>query len=905
MTDPFLQLVAQDLRRRKVDFAHTTVVFPNKRAALFFIEYLAVDEKAVWAPRFCSIGELFSALSPLTAADPIETICRMYRIYADLAQTSEPLDLFYGWGERLLSDFEQVDKAMADAERLFVNVKDYNAIDFGNFLSDEQRTAIEQAFTTAHASPPEGIRERYFAFWNLLLPLYNQLNAALKQDGKAYEGAIFREVAERLSAGEDLAGTDSDLYVFVGFNALDKVEEVLFKHFQQAGRALFYWDYDRFYLDDTAEAGRFLRQNLRQFPNALAEDCFDNFHDKDFCFVAAQTENEQAAYATQWLNKHLTDEPKRTAIVLCDEQLLEPTLHALPPSVAEANITKGFPLTHTSAYSLMESFFEAEAAKAETAARSSKSATPPTDTGALLAQLSAAIQAAAQQADATAEAAGATPSDNDRFRQLSVEAFFQSYTIIERLRGLVESGMLTVTPPTLHRLIRRLAAQASIPFHGEPVAGLQLMGILETRNLDFENILLLSTNEGIMPASGIELSFIPFAIRRAFGLPSTTHRSAVYAYYFFRLLQRARHVTFTYNATPDGLRGGEMSRFMMQLLVSGRFRIRQEALNAPRLLPQPTPIEVARPADLFERLNPVRDGQQVALSPSSINKYIDCPLQFYYHRVARLTPHEDTDAALDNRIFGNVFHQLAEDFYKPFEGKGKIDPQRLAYYHEHPERLNPLIEEAFAKNNVPYRLVDATIVRNLFRRMLAYDYRLADLEIVRLECDVDISLPLKINGTVRPFNVGGRIDRLDIARTPSGLRTLRVVDYKTGTKEQKANKMEDLFIPKKSRPYYIFQTFLYALAVQDKVREFTGEDLPVSTVLFHIPLINDAYDPWIPFAKERVYDFGPLASDFREQSIELLQRMMDTPTFRQTDDLNVCAHCDFQQLCERNVKSDY
>lgn len=408
-----------------------------------------------------------------------------------------------------------------------------------------------------------------------------------------------------------------------------------------------------------------------------------------------------------------------------------------------------------------------------------------------------------------------------------------------------------------------------------------------------------------MPASGIELSFIPFAIRRAFGLPSTTHRSAVYAYYFFRLLQRARHVTFTYNATPDGLRGGEMSRFMMQLLVSGRFRIRQEALNAPRLLPQPTPIEVARPADLFERLNPVRGGQQVPLSPSSINKYIDCPLQFYYHRVARLTPHEDTDAALDNRIFGNVFHQLAEDFYKPFEGKGKIDPQRLAYYHEHPERLNPLIEEAFAKNNAPYCLVDATIVRNLFRRMLAYDYRLADLEIVRLECDVDISLPLKIDGTVRPFNVGGRIDRLDIARTPSGLRTLRVVDYKTGTKEQKANKMEDIFIPKKSRPYYIFQTFLYALAVQDKVREFTGEDLPVSTVLFHIPLINDAYDPWIPFAKERVYDFGPLAADFREQSIELLQRMMDTPTFRQTDDLNVCAHCDFQQLCERNVKSDY
>ena len=211
MTDPFLQLVAQDLRRRKVDFAHTTVVFPNKRAALFFIEYLAVDEKAVWAPRFCTIGELFSAFSPLTAADPIETICRMYRIYADLAQTSEPLDLFYGWGERLLSDFEQVDKAMADAERLFVNVKDYNAIDFGNFLSDEQRAAIEQAFTTAHASPPEGIRERYFAFWNLLLPLYNQLNAALKQDGKAYEGAIFREVAERLSAGEDLDGTDSDL----------------------------------------------------------------------------------------------------------------------------------------------------------------------------------------------------------------------------------------------------------------------------------------------------------------------------------------------------------------------------------------------------------------------------------------------------------------------------------------------------------------------------------------------------------------------------------------------------------------------------------------------------------------------------------------------------------------------
>ena len=300
---PFLKAVARDLRSKwGDDMSRLTVVFPNKRAGLFFNEYL-VDERAaspVWAPRYATISQLFTSLSTLTVDDPIETVCRIYKLYVGLTGSNETLDFFYGWGEKLLSDFDDVDKNMADAHALFQNISEIKELESTDYLTPEQRQALGTFFKDFSETDNSRIRQSFLSLWNNMYPIYRSLNEELSREGKAYEGALYRDVVDRLERGVLKTDAGVDSYVFVGFNVLDKVEERLFRHLQQEGKALFYWDYDCFYAGagTTFEAGMFLRKNLAAFPNELPPSHFDNLlKDKEINFYSAATENIQARFA--------------------------------------------------------------------------------------------------------------------------------------------------------------------------------------------------------------------------------------------------------------------------------------------------------------------------------------------------------------------------------------------------------------------------------------------------------------------------------------------------------------------------------------------------------------------------------------------------------------------------------
>ena len=882
----FLKLVADDLRAKLGnDLSRTVVVFPNKRASLFFNEHLVPldaneNDVPIWSPRYQTISELFRFLSPLAVADPIETICRIYDIYVELTQSKESLDFFYGWGERLLADFDDVDKNMADAPRLFRNLKEIKDLENSEFVSDEQEAVLRDFFRDFSLHDNSYIREKFLELWNQMLPIYQRINSDLRKEGLAYEGALYRGVLEGLENGTISFSDDADRYVFVGFNVLDQVEEHLFAYLKNRGKALFYWDYDNSYAGEGTnfEAGVFLRNNLEKFPNELPARYFNNLEkDKDFEFVSAPTENAQARAVTPWLRQHLTADEKRTAVVLCNEALLQPVLHALPPEVHEANITKGFPLTHTPAFTMVED---------ELDGLSDACFSTPREQLQLLIQFGTKIHKAALE----------LPKEGEELYKkvehtLYSESYFQVYTILNRFKQLIEEGKLRVTLTTLRRLIRQVMKQTSIPFHGEPAVGLQVMGVLETRNLDFENILMLSVNEGTLPKKATDNSFIPYSLRTEFGLTTSRHKTAVFAYYFYRLIQRAKHVRMIYNCSSEGMVKGEMSRFMTQLLIETHIPIRHLALTSNQDTLNRIPQPVKKPENLA--------GKLTKLSPSAINTYIRCQVQFYFQYIARLKEPDPPANVIEANTFGTIFHRAAELIYQKADQnseKGRLitmDFLQKFLAKGGGELLMQYVILAFKDCKIDYNEIVATVVKTYLTQLIRHDIRLVPFEVVGTEKKTSLDLTVPYGDQQLTVSLFGEIDRLDKVNI-NGLTTLRVVDYKTGGKPESAKDMEQLFTPSQRHPHYVLQTFLYSLTLGKQPH-------PIAPALFFVhQAANDDYDPYLELGKEKVMDFNQIASEFKEGVVKLVQEILDTEKkFVPTNVEQFCVSCPFQTLCYR------
>lgn len=878
----FLKLVADDLRRKLGDdLSRTVVVFPNKRASLFFNEYLVPlnareDTPPIWSPRYQTISELFRSLSPLAVADPIETICQIYAVYVELTHSKESLDFFYGWGERLLADFDDVDKNMADVPRLFRNLKEIKELENSEFVNEEQEAVLRDFFRDFSLQNNSYIRSKFLELWNQMLPIYRRVNKVLAAEGLAYEGALYRRVVEQLTTGEVQLPETVDRYVFVGFNVLDRVEESFFTWLKEQGKAMFYWDYDNSYAGEGTnfEAGVFLRNNLEKFPNELPASCFSNLlRDKELEFVSAPTENAQARAVTPWLNTHLTADEKRTAIVLCNEALLQPVLHALPPEVREANITKGFPLTHTPAFSWMESQWDT--------LRDDTCATPEKQVAALK-KLGEDIHGQALL----------LPQPGDQhYREvehvLYSEAYFQVYTIVNRFLQLIETGKLQVTLTTLRRLMRQVMKQTSIPFHGEPAVGLQVMGVLETRNLDFDNILMLSVNEGTLPKKATDNSFIPYNLRTEFGLTTSRHKTAVFAYYFYRLIQRAKHVRMIYNCSSEGMVKGEMSRFMTQLLIETPLPIRHFALTSEQATLHKMPTAIPKPERLADSLK--------RLSPSAINTYLRCQMQFYFRYVARLKEPATPSNVIEANTFGTIFHRAAELVYlkkDPTQKQGRlITKDFLLKTKDNPLALNNYVVQAFKDSETDYNDIVASVVKSYLKQLLERDSQLAPFEVVDTEKDTETTLSVPNGEQQVDVRLIGQIDRLDKV-TVDGVTTLRVVDYKTGGNTEKAKDMEQLFTPDEKHPHYILQTFLYALTLEKQSH-------PIAPALFFVhKAAKEDYDPYLELGGEKVMDFNLIAGEFKERLIQLMAEMIDpNRKFEPTATEKFCDSCPFHALC--------
>lgn len=948
---PFLQLVAHDLYTKiGNDLSRTVLVFPNKRANLFFNEYLAEEsDQPIWSPAAMSISDLLQKLSVQKAGDPIRLVCELYKVFKEETGSRETLDDFYFWGELLISDFDDVDKNMVDADKLFSNLQDLkNLMDDYEFLDEEQEEAIRQFFQNFSIERRTELKEKFISLWDKLGIIYHRYRENLAELSIAYEGMLYRNVIEQL----DTDRLKYDKYVFVGFNVLNKVEKEFFQKLQKAGKAMFYWDYDLFYTQRISkhEAGEFIKRNLIDFPNELPESYFDIFRKpKKIRYISASTENAQARFLFSQTAQMGSE--KENAIVLCNEALLLPVLHSIPQDVQNVNITMGFPLAQTPVYSFINAAMELQTnGYRPDTGRFTYEAVSKILKHPYTRQLSDHATRLERELTKTNRFYPLpselkkddfltilfTPQSNirelcdyllrliksisilyrkegeydDIFNQLYRESIFQSHLKINRLYSLIESGELSVRTDTLKRLITKVLTASNIPFHGEPAIGLQIMGVLETRNLDFRNLIMLSLNEGQLPKAGGESSFIPYNLRKAFGMTTIEHKNAVYAYYFYRLIQRAENITLLYNTSSDGLNRGEESRFMLQLLVEGPHEITREYLEAGQSPQNTLEIQIEKTPEILRRLYRAYDTAQpesVILSPSALNTYLDCRLRFYYRYVAGLKTPDEVSAEIDSALFGTIFHLSAQLAYTDLTANGKmIQREDLERLLRDEIKLQGYVDQAFkqelfkvAPEEKPeyngVQLINSKVIVSYLKQLLRNDLQYTPFEMVAMEKKVSEKITIQTALGPLTLRLGGTIDRMDAKEG-----TLRIVDYKTGGSPKIPANIEQLFTPSETRPNYIFQTFLYAAIMSRK------QPLMVAPALLYIHrAASESYSPVIEMGEPRkpkipVNNFAFFEDEFRERLQTLLEEIFsEEEPFTQTEDTKKCSYCDFKAICKR------
>ncbi|MDE6374316.1 MAG: PD-(D/E)XK nuclease family protein, partial [Alistipes sp.] len=709
----FLEEVARDLHARYgEELSERTVLFPSRRARLFFTDALSrIVGRPVWQPAWSTIDELTEEISELRTGDRLRLIAELYKIYSQFHK--ESFDRFYFWGEMLLADFDTIDKYRIDAAQLFRNLSDLKEIEADiSYLTPEQLEIIRNFWSSL--GPEADLSEekrKFLEIWKTLGPIYESYRRRLQKLGIAYGGMVQRVAADRIERGE-YAFPEPRRYVVAGFNALSECEKILFRFLATNAETDFYWDYDTYYKDHAEqEAGMFVRRNVELFPPRPGISHDNMSRPKELTVVSAVSNAVQCKYAAEILREYARSGPldKRTAVVLTDENLLLPLLYALPEEVGKVNVTMGSPHKQSLAYTFVERlvalqahgrakgertlFYHVDAAGllshpyvsgsdekltrelAEEIVRERRISVDAAWLGRndLLRRIFRPARTWQELSDWLSEVIGAVariPYAGDDARR-RIEFLAMLAEGIAKLRNSLESCDIAVEIDVYVSLLRRYLQTIRIPFEGEPLEGLQVMGILETRNLDFENVVILSMNDDNFPGNRMaQASFVPYNLRAAFELPTPEHHEGVYAYYFYRLIQRARRVHMLYCSHADDKSTGEPSRYIYQLDYESGIPVQRVEVGVDVHLARTAPIEVAKDPQTMARLERFVDPESKAtLSPTAFFRYVACPLRFYFHSVARLAAENEVAEEVDAPMFGTILHAAAQKLYGRIVGE--------------------------------------------------------------------------------------------------------------------------------------------------------------------------------------------------------------------------------------------
>ena len=960
---PFLYQVATLFYQQYgAEIHRLAFVFPNRRAGLFFQKYLSeISEKPLFSPSILTINDLFMQLSGKHPADKIQMLFRLYELYKQRSGSSESFDEFIYWGEMLLNDFDDIDKYMVDARMLFRNVSDLKSLDDDfNYLSPEQVQVIRSFWSSFYPKGDSPNQQHFLELWEILYDLYAGLRTSLAKDGCGYDGMIFREVVEQLEK-EPMSDFPFDQVVFVGLNALSVSEERLLLALQKKGVADFYWDYvGPWVTDPENKASFFLERNLRLFPSRMQLPVTEPVQ-AEIRVMGVPSAIGQAKQVYPILQvladeQQLTDESAlRTAIVLPDEHLLVPVLNAIPEAIQHINVTMGYPLAGTPVAALMEYILTLQkniryidrvpvfyfrdvlpilnhqyvmAAAPEEVSQLVKDMTAGNriyvyaadlNRHELLSILFTPVQNTEELSDYLIHVLEALntclrnnrpiPDDEEMISNstqttadIEQEFIFHYFATVNRMKEVMREAKIEMRLDTYFRLLKRMTDLITIPFEGEPLSGLQVMGVLETRALDFDRLIILSMNEGIFPLKKAANSFIPYNLRRGFGLPTYEHQDSVWAYHFYRLIRRAKQVTLLYDTRTTGLQTGEVSRFVHQLRYHYQYPLINELVVYDVASSAVPPISVQKTAEVEKLLSDFLFGGPRALSASAINTYLDCPLKFYFSVLEQIQEEDEITETVERDVFGSILHKVMEDLYAPFKGK-LVTADLLKLLRKDQPLLTGTIARAFAelffKSPVVRSLegenfLTGEMIRKYAEKILEQDARFTPFHYIESEKKVRATITLSDKRVVQLKGFIDRVDSLD--------RVLRIVDYKTGSGKLEFESVEGLFDKEaKDRPKAVMQVFLYAWMYQ-QLPEYTG--MLIQPAIYYLrTLFQRSFNPVVEQKKgrgkaDKVNSFQDFASDFEDKLRQCLDEIfnLDIP-FTQTETGKACAYCSFRGLC--------
>jgi ATP-dependent helicase/DNAse subunit B len=961
MNIDFLKEVAKDILTNYSSELHQLqVILPNRRAGQYLLRHLAEEsQKPVWSPQILSIEEFQEQFTDLKRADNLLLIFKLYPLYQQLISGAESFDQFYSWAEIILRDFNSLDQQCADTEKVFHLLQDFKELDGDDLFSDEQKDALNAFYENLNEENNSSTshKQKFLDFWRVLPKLYNEFTKKLTQEGIGYSGLIARQAIEKGSF-EGVLGNKKVL--FCGFNALTKAEESLIKLLVKKGKARIIWDVDKHILKPEQEAGLFMRRWIRDevfkttFPAAIPDRLSKKLKE-NIKLVELPLEHVQAREVGRQLQDQLESEGvpsnqqlTRTAIVLPDESQLFPLLYQIPPALENSivNVTMGVPIKVTPVYSLIENLLDLQKTCNTNGlehlfhVRSVTSllrhpyvkGLDPDFVGKILYDIEkrdqsyiceSSLKASEHLAPIfhCAEKGKGTGKYLleilELFRQqiilkqdtqitLEEEYISRTHTQLGSFLETVIEANIELSADLLEKLIRHLLQQLKVPFKGDPLNGLQIMGMLETRCLDFDNLYILSVNEGIMPAAANDTSLIPHIIRNAYGLPTTDEHDAVYAYNFYRLLLRADKVHLFYSSYHSEGKVGEVSRFVKQLIYELWPEVKPQQLYLKAKPASTLPLSIKK-EDVASALQRYVDNGKPGepLSASALNTWLHCKMQFAFRYLLELKEPDEVQEDIDGSIFGNLMHEVLRCFYKDKEGytvtresidqklqdTSVLDRVMKAY------QKNLKVELSLGRNSFPVKMV-----AKMVEQVLEIDKAYAPFKIIKLEEEYMMPIEVPSETGSNMMNIRGFIDRID---EKDG--AIRIIDYKTGGDERSFTTITDLFDREKpKRNKAAMQVLLYSLLYIHSNKEETKSKLIVPAMYNRKELYKEQFNAKLLMDKsELLYLTDSLRQETDQELKKLLSDIVNPKSIiNQRKQDSGCDYCDYTKICGKVIEQE-
>lgn len=956
MQPTFLDEVAHILKSEYGDnISDLVLLVPNKRAVIFLKQAIAkAYGKVIWSPEILAIQQFLRSQANLQFPEPLTLVLELYEVYQLEAKKIDPtwdesLETFFSWGEMLLKDFDEVDKYLIPAEKLFSNIQDLREIDSFFALTEEDKEALEQLWQALRGNKADrkDLEERFLNLWNLMAPVYQAFRNRLIDKGYAYDGMAYRSLTEAVQVGEFNPGEKK--FIFIGFNALLKTEEVIIESLLSKGHSTVFWDVHPWYFsqDDRApvlgkEPGKFIRTYHDQWKSKGYDSrvIFPPEKHQTIHLVNAPQNIGQARFLGMELENTLECyqdlDWARQAVVLADEQMLFPALEVLPLPAQFPNVTMGYPLKQAHIFHLIDSAIELLRNRKWHSEKGwlfgfkdvQKLLVHPylqslfTDSQNILKSIAEGNlilfpgRSITERNTHQVVKTIFTPPHLDSGQENVIEVLRYLNKIIEELMTSLEGPgdlemeflirlqeTLTILSNTLtayHQQIRtealgRLLKQAlrsiRIPFEGEPLKGLQVMGFLETRGLDFERVFILGANEGLLPDTSTGSSFVPYLLRKAFGMPTFEEKDAIYSYHFYRFLQRTSTTYLVYNGVvSDGGGSKEVSRFLQQI----RFFLKDEEnitviehhATAPARVQESYEIQIPHSDEIRAKLQTRFSGKK-AMSASALNTYRSCSLKFYFNYVAGLRKSESVDLTMPNNLFGTLLHSVLEQAYLALPTGRPLTKAQILEQKDHlPDYLNHALKEV--KLSKDYLLQGENLLKKeaiLKQSGILLESDAEEAPFILVGTEQKLYHPGGITAEGIHYDLYGTLDRVDEVDG-----SVRILDYKTGKVDISSRaKIDDLF--EKADNDLMFQGYLYALLQQ---RNTSDKEIKVGFYALKKPSSGVQY-------LESGNAIHPEMVDRFETGVQNLLGKISTEDFTQTEDLKKCEYCDYVGICRRDT----